>query len=312
MEDPRIRKFARFLIGYSVNLQRGEKILIEVHGREVPLARALIEEAYKAGGKPFLHVFDYKLERALLSGVDDEHMSEIAAYDLARMRDMDAYIDLRATENLSEWNDIPDDKVVAYRKNYLGPVHLKQRCNHTKWTVIRYPNDAMAQLAKMSTEEFEDYYFDACLFDYAKMSKAMHKLAALMERTDKVRILGKGTELELSIKGIPAIVLDGHINIPDGEVYTAPVRDSINGRVAFNTPIPYEGFVYTDIELEFRGGKVVKASANDSARLNKLLDTDPGARYTGEFAFGVHPRIERPIADILFDEKIHGSFHLTP
>ncbi|HRZ65975.1 MAG TPA: aminopeptidase, partial [Spirochaetia bacterium] len=229
-----------------------------------------------------------------------------------RMKDMDAYIDLRATENLCEWNDLADERVAAYRRNYLGPVHLKQRCNHTKWAVIRYPNDAMAQLAKMSTERFEDYYFDACLFDYAKLSAAMRKLADRMERTDKVRITGRGTELELSIKGIPAVVLDGHINVPDGEVYTAPVRDSISGVVSFNTPIPYEGFVYTDIVLEFKAGKVVGARANDSARLNRLLDTDEGARYTGEFAFGVHPRIESPIGDILFDEKIHGSFHLTP
>jgi aminopeptidase len=312
MEDHRVRKFAHFLITYSVALKKGEKILIEVHGSELQLTRALIEEAYQAGGKPFLHVIDYKLERALMRGVDTAHMADIASYELDRMKDMDAYIGLRAAENSSEWNDVGDDKIAIYRKHYWGPLHLDERCNHTKWAVLRYPNDAMAQLAKMSTEEFEDYFFDACLFDYGKMGKAMKSLVALMERTDKVRITGPGTNLSFSIKGIPAIALDGHNNIPDGEVYTAPVKDSVNGVVKYNTPVPYEGFVYTDVELEFAKGKIVRASANDSARLNKLLDMDPGARYTGEFAFGVHPKIKHPIADILFDEKIDGSFHLTP
>ena len=171
MEDQRVREFAHFLIAYSVSLKKGEKILIEVHGPELQLTRALIEEAYKAGGKPFLHIIDYKLERALMRGVDAAHMADIASYELDRMKDMDAYIGLRAAENSSEWNDVGDDKVAIYRKHYWGPLHLDERCNHTKWAVLRYPNDAMAQLAKMSTEEFEDYFFDACLFDYGKMGK---------------------------------------------------------------------------------------------------------------------------------------------
>jgi aminopeptidase len=144
------------------------------------------------------------------------------------------------------------------------------------------------------------------------MSKAMDPLQELMEKTDIVRIVGPGTELEFSIKGLPAIKCDGKMNIPDGELFTAPVRDSVNGRLAYNTPAVYQGFTYENIVLEFKNGKIVKATANDDLRINKILDTDEGARYIGEFSFGLNPFIEKPMKDTLFDEKIKGSIHLTP
>lgn len=156
MEDPRIRKFAKFLINSAVGLQKGEKILIELHGSETTLMKALVQEAYLAGGKPFIHIFDYDVEGALVAGADAEHMAEIASYELERMKDMDAYIDIRATTNISMWHNISDEAQRRYRQYYWGPIHLDQRCNHTKWSVLRYPNDAMAQLAGMSTEEYED------------------------------------------------------------------------------------------------------------------------------------------------------------
>lgn len=300
------------LINYSCGLKPDEKILIEVHGREVPLARALIEEAYKAKGKPFLHLYDYKLERALLKGMTAEHEKEIGEYDLNVMKDMDAYIDIRATENLTEGNNIPEEKQGYFRKYYTKPVHLKERCTNTKWAVLRYPNDAMAQLAGMSTEDYEDFYFNACLADYSKMGKAMQSLGKLMDRTDKVRIKAPGTELTFSIKGIPSVPLDGHRNIPDGEIYTSPVRDSVNGIISFNVPSPQDDCVFKDIVLKFKDGKIIDAKSSDTEKLNKILDVDDGARYIGEFAFGVNPMIDHPITDILFDEKIYGSFHLTP
>lgn len=312
MEDPRIRKLARFLVNRAVYLQKGEKILIELHGREVGLARALTEEAYAAGGRPFVHVFDYDLERALLCGADREHMKAVAAYELARMKDMDAYIDIRATENINAWKGIPESSMDAYRKEYWQPIHLDQRCNHTKWSVIRFPNNAMAQLGGMNTEDYENFYFRACLLDYDKMARAMEKIVARMNKTDMVRITGPGTDIAFSIKGIPSFGMSGNRNIPDGEIYTSPVRDSVNGIIQYNVPSPYEGFVFTDVRFEFRDGKIVRASSNNTEKLNQILDTDPGARYIGEFALGVNPVIRNPIGDILFDEKITGSFHLTP
>jgi aminopeptidase len=312
MEDPRIRQFARFLINRAVYLQTGEKVLIELHGRETNLARVLIEEAYAAGGKPYVHIFDYEVERALISGADQEHMKEVASYELARMRDMDAYLDIRATENVNVWKGISEAGMRAYRKEYWGPIHLDRRCNHTKWSVLRYPNHAMAQLAGMGTREYEDFYFRACLLDYDKMARAMEKLTARMDTADRVRITGPGTDLSFSIKGIPSFGMSGNRNIPDGEIYTAPVRESVNGTITYNVPSPYEGLVFTGVRFEFRDGKIIRAEANHREKLNQILDTDEGARYIGEFALGVNPVIRDPMADILFDEKITGSFHLTP
>ncbi|MFL6558809.1 MAG: aminopeptidase, partial [Bacillus sp. (in: firmicutes)] len=177
---------------------------------------------------------------------------------------------------------------------------------------LRYPTSSMAQLAKMSTEAFENFYFDVCNLDYGRMDQAMDSLKALMDRTDKVRITGPGTDLSFSIKDIPAIKCAGRLNIPDGEVYTAPVRDSVNGVVTYNTPSPYQGFTFENVKLTFRDGKIVEAESNDSSRINKIFDTDEGARYIGEFAIGVNPFILNPMQDILFDEKIAGSFHFTP
>jgi aminopeptidase len=312
MEDPRIRKFAWFLINRAVDLKRGEKILIELHGHETNLARVLVEEAYAAGGRPYVHIFDYELERALISAADQEHMKEVASYELALMRDMDAYIDIRAAENVNAWKGIPEAGMMAYRKEYWGPLHLDCRCNHTKWSVLRYPNHAMAQLAGMSTAEYEDFYFRACLLDYDKMARAMEKLRARMDKTDRVRITGPGTELSFSIKGIPSFGMSGNRNIPDGEIYTSPVRDSVNGVITYNVPSPYEGVLFTGVWFKFQDGKIVDARANHTEKLNRILDTDEGARFIGEFALGVNPVIREPMADILFDEKITGSFHLTP
>ena len=140
----------------------------------------------------------------------------------------------------------------------------------------------------------------------------MAPLKALMERTDRVHILGPGTDLTFSIKGMPAVKCCGERNIPDGEVYTAPVKDSMNGIISYNTPSEEQGFTFENIVFEVKDGKIVKASANNDERINKLLDTDEGSRYFGEFALGVNPYILHPMKDTLFDEKIAGSFHLTP
>lgn len=312
MEDARIRKFAKFLINEAVYLKPGEKILIELHGHEYGLAKALIQEAYKAGGEPFIHVFDYELEGALIEGASERHMADVTSYELTRMKDMDAYIDVRATDNINIWSNISDKQMSVYSRNYWGILHLKQRCNHTKWSVLRYPNAAMAQLAGMSTEAYEDFYFRACLLDYKKMADAMKSIVSRMEKTDKVRITGPETDLSFSIKDIKAHGMSGNKNIPDGEIYTAPVKNSANGYITYNVPSPYNGSVFTNVKLEFKDGKIVKATSNNTEMLNKILDTDEGARYIGEFAIGVNPFIKKPIGDILFDEKIAGSFHLTP
>ena len=166
---------------------------------------------------------------------------------------------------------------------------------------------------RLITLEFEDFYFHTCLMDYAALRPAMRKLAAMMEKAEYVKITGPGTDITFSIKGLPAIPCAGECNLPDGEVFTAPVIDSANGHISFNTPSLFQGIPFDNIRLTLKNGLVVHAEAGDkTGELNAILDTDPGARRLGEFAFGVNPAITRPMRNILFDEKISGSFHLTP
>ncbi|HEY3365752.1 MAG TPA: aminopeptidase [Symbiobacteriaceae bacterium] len=310
--DPRIRTLARNLIRYSTDLKAGEKILIDVYGLEVPVVRALIEETYAVGGIPFASIKDQQVQRALLMGATAEQWSMMAKYESDRMNDMQAYIGLRSGDNVTELSDVPPEKTKIYQEKWSHPVHSEIRVNKTRWVVLRWPSPSMAQLAGTSTEAFEDFYFDVCTLDYGKMDRNMDPLKARMERTDKVHIVGPGTDLHFSIKGLAAIKCSGRRNIPDGECYTAPVRNSVNGVLSYNTPSVYQGFTYENIRFEFKDGKIVKATANDTDRINQVLDTDEGARYVGEFSFGFNPYILKPMKDTLFDEKIAGSFHFTP
>ncbi|KAA0793116.1 aminopeptidase [Bacillus sp. BB56-3] len=312
MKDPRIEKLAYNLINYSICLQKGEKVLIENFGLQKELVTALVKEAYAAGGFPFVSLKDHQVDRSLLMGATEEHFEQIAAYEASVMKDMDAYIGLRSGDNINEQADVPSERMKVHGQTVGKKVHRDIRVPKTRWVVLRYPNASMAQLAKMSTEAFEDFYFEVCNLDYGKMDKAMDSLVTLMNKTDKVRLTGPGTDLTFSIKDIPAIKCSGHLNIPDGEVYSAPVRDSVNGKVSYNTPSPYNGYTFENVQLKFENGQIVEATANDSERINKIFDTDEGARYVGEFAIGVNPYILHPMGDILFDEKIDGSFHFTP
>lgn len=309
--DLRLKQLADVLVNYSCNVQKNEKVLINYEGECCkPLVKQLIKNIYARGGMPYVEMRDSSVTREILLGATEEQMDFLNEYQLMQMKGMDCYIAIRAGSNTSELSDVPSDKLnMYYRKTQ--PV-LDYRVNETKWVVLRYPNESMAQLAGTSLESFEDFYFEVCTLDYAKMSKAMDSLVELMNRTDRVHIKGPGTDLTFSIKDIPAIKCAGEMNIPDGEVYTAPVRESMNGVISYNTPSEEQGFTYENIRFEIKDGKIIKAAANDNERINQLLDTDEGARYFGEFAIGVNPYILNPMKDTLFDEKIAGSFHLTP
>jgi aminopeptidase len=312
MRDPRITVLASNLINYAIKLKEGEKVFIENNGVfERDLIIALVEEAYKVGGQPYVSLKDAQVERALRIGATMPHFDKLAEYEAAIMADTDCYIGVRSGSNISELSDVPSEKTKIYEQTIWNKVHKQQRLSK-RWVILRYPSGSMAQLAKMSTVGFENFYFDVCNLDYGKMSVAMDSLVDLMDRTDKVRITGPGTDLNFSIKDIKAIKCDGQVNVPDGEVYTAPVRDSINGVISYNAPSPYQGFTFENVRLVFENGKIVEATSNDTERINKIFDTDEGARYVGEFAIGVNPYIQNPMQDILFDEKIDGSFHFTP
>lgn len=312
MRDPRLQKLAQNLVGYSIDVQPGENVLIDMIGSERELAKCLIEEVAKRGGRPFVETSDRSVLRTLLQHASKEQLELWSALDLERMKNMQGYIAVRSGENVNELADVPDAKMRLYEQIYRNPVHMEQRVKKTKWVVLRYPNASMAQLANMSTESFENFYFDVCNLDYAKMDKAMDPLQALMDKTDRVRIVSPGTDLSFSIKGIGSKKCSGHRNIPDGEVFTAPVRDSVQGTITYNAPSVYSGVTFQNISFTFENGKIVHAESNDTARLNEILDMDEGARYIGEFAIGFNPHILHPMNDILFDEKIAGSLHFTP
>ena len=313
MKDARYTQLAESLINYSVQLAPGENVLIEaMSGQEPALVTELVKAAYAAGGRPYVNFYNQEVQRSLLQGITVEHAQIMAEHDVARMKAMHAYIGLRGSANIYEHADVPQDKISIYQKHYGEPVHMQQRVTHTKWCVLRYPTPSMAQLALTSSEAFEDFYFDVCNLDYAKMSKAMDPLIELIDATDEVRIVGPGTDLRFSVKGLSAQKCDGQRNIPDGEIYTAPVRDSVNGVITYNATSVYQGTLFRDVKLEFKDGKIIRAESNDTARMNDILDTDEGARYIGEFAFGVNPYILAPMNDTLFDEKISGSIHFTP
>ncbi|WP_341347456.1 aminopeptidase [Paenibacillus sp. FSL H3-0469] len=312
MNDPRIQKLAANLVGYSVNVRPGENVLVEMIGSERDLIKAVVEEVGKAGGRAFVQLTDRTVLRSMLKYATPEGIKTWAEIDLNRMKQMDCYIGIRAGENVNDLSDVPEENMKLYNSLYSHPVHSEQRVKHTKWVVLRYPNASMAQLANTSTEAFEDFYFEVCNLDYAKMDKAQDSLAELMRRTDKVRILGPGTDLTFSIKGIGAEKCSGQKNIPDGEVYSAPVRDSVNGTISYNAASIYNGVTFENVKFTFENGRIVEATSNDTARLNEILDSDDGARHIGEFAIGFNPYILHPMKDILFDEKIAGSLHFTP
>ncbi|MBR1983977.1 MAG: aminopeptidase [Clostridia bacterium] len=312
MQDLRINKLAYNLVNYSCALKKGEKVLIEAKGIDYMLVNALIKEVYKVGAFPFVEMFDNRVSRELLLGETEEYAKLKAKYATYRMADMDAYIGIRGGENCNENSDVPEDKLQIESKFYSNPVHMEIRVKKTKWVVLRYPNQGMAQSAGMSTDAFEDFYFNVCNLDYSKMDKAMDALKKRLDNGDKVRIVGPNTDISFSIKGIGSKKCSGHCNIPDGEIYTAPVKNSVNGIITYNAPSVENGFTFENVCLKFKDGKIIEATANDTKKVNAIFDTDEGARYVGEFAFGVNPYITKPMGDILFDEKISGSIHFTP
>ncbi|GAA5481651.1 aminopeptidase [Haloferula sargassicola] len=311
MHDPRVDELARQLVGYSVSLKKGEKILIDLYDVPDEIGLALIREVRRRKGVPLIRNHSSRLTRELLKGATDEQYQLMSKHLLAEMKDMNAYIAVRGSANIAETSDVPS-KSMALAMKQLRPV-MDWRVKKTKWCVLRWPNPSMAQQAGMSTEAFEDFYFKVCLVDYKSLVPAATALKKLMDATDLVEITGPGTDLRFSIKDIPAVVCAGTCNIPDGEVFTAPVRDSIEGTLSYNAPTIYQGIPFDSVKLTFEKGKVVKAeSPGKNKEINKILDSDEGARFIGEFALGYNAAIREPMRDILFDEKIGGSFHFTP
>ncbi len=310
MKDPRIEKLAKQLLTHSVRLEKGQKVLIEGHYITKPLLIELVNQTYELGAYPFVQMLDDEIQKYVAKGYSREQLEIMAGWDLKKFKDMDAVIIVIGEENDAEFTEIPSEKF-QLSGEVMKPV-VEYYINNCRWVLLNYPTKSLAQKAGMSTSRFEDFLLDVCTIDYAKMQKAMEPLKTLMERTDQVRIISPGTDLSFSIKGIPAVMCYGERNIPDGEVYTAPIKNSVNGTITYNTPCPYQGTTFRDVSLTFKDGKIIEARADQKDKINKIFDIDEGARYIGEFALGVNPLITKPMGDILFDEKICGSLHFTP
>ncbi len=314
MNDPRLTRLAEILLDHSCQLQEGENVLIEAIDLPEPtLVCRLVEMAAGRGARPFVTWKSNAVLRSLYRTGEQGNLALAGALERRRMEQMDAYIGIRGSANSSQFADVPTEKMDLYQQHWWNPVHIEVRVPKTKWVVLRYPTHSMAQSANMSTEAFEEFFFDVCTADYAQMAKDLEPLAARMKATDHVRLVSPGTDIEFSIAGIDVRPCSGQRNIPDGECFTAPVRDSVNGTILYNTKSLYQGTVFDRIEFEFANGKIVRATcANDPEKLNAILDSDEGARYIGEWSIGCNNRVRHPMLDTLFDEKIGGSIHLTP
>lgn len=313
MTDPREKKLADLLVNYSCALKKGETVLIEAIDVPHSFTKAVVESAARASGQAVVLLKSNEINRALMLHGSDQSWNLTANVERLQMQNVQCYIGARGNANVSELSDIPADKQKLYETTVWKRVHHDVRVKKTRWVVLRWPTPSMAQMAEMSTEAFEDFFFNVCTLDYAKMARAMKPLQTLMQKTDRVHLKGPAdTDLTFSIKGIPAIACDGKLNIPDGEVFTAPVRDSVNGIIHFNCPTLYRGTTHNDVRLVFKNGKIVEATSTNTDKLNEVLNADKGARYVGEFAIGFNPYCVKPMKDILFDEKIAGSIHFTP
>lgn len=311
--DERITQLAENVLKNSVGLKKGEKIYIEAFSESTKdIFNEFIRIAAKMGATPFYFYNDNSFIKNLISNSTPAQIEQYAKWHADLMDDMDCYVAVRGYDDLFALSDVPAAKMQAYRDIFQNKVHFDRRVAKTRWCIMRYPNDTFAAVSKMSREALENFFFEACLVDYKKMGKAMQPLKKLMDKTDRVRIKGPGTDLSFSIKDLKAVVCDGNMNIPDGEVYTAPVKNSINGHIQFNTDTIYGGTFYSNIYLEFKDGKIVKAESRaNNDRLQKQINADEGARYMGEFAIGVNPYIRKEMLDILFDEKIAKSLHMA-
>ena len=314
MRDPRIDRLADVLVDHSVQPQAGENVLIEAFDLpDLGLVESLVRKVAALGANPRVHLLSNAVNRAIMQSVSDDGLETLGRVDAEVMKQMQCYIGIRGASNTSEMQDVPQERTKAAQEKWRHPVHLEIRVPKTRWVVLRYPTPSMAQAADMSTEAFEDYYFDVCTADYAAMSERQKPLVARMEAADQVRIVGPGTDLSFSKKGISVVPCNGRRNIPDGEVFTAPIRDSVQGQISYNVDTRYQGQVFQNVRFVFRDGKIVEADCDgDAGPLNAILDSDEGARYIGEWSLGCNNAVRRPMLDTLFDEKIGGSLHFTP
>lgn len=310
--EEKIKELSKTIITYSLRLKENETVLIKSDSMEAkPLVTELVKEAYEVGAVPMVRYMDQETNHLLMEGTKEKRIQILKEQNEFDVNHFDAFVSIRYIEN--DYNGKNIDKKILSQVGESLKESNDIRINERRWVLLNYPSVTAAFKAGMSTVDFCKYAWDVMTVDYQKMNHLIQPLKDLMEKTDRVRIVAPNTDITFSIKGIPAIPCCGEYNIPDGEIFTAPVKDSVNGTITFNTPCPYQGNIYTNVSLTLKDGKIVQAMCNeDNQSLNHIFDSDEGARYIGEFAIGLNPKILHPMGDILFDEKIIGSIHFTP
>lgn len=310
--DERLKKLSKQIVNYSVKVKDGDRVLIQYESNMCnPLIKCLIKDIYKNNGIPFVKLLDNELNSLILEGADSKTIDEMIKMKTYEVDNFDCFIRICYTENEYE-----DKNVSSSIRKELGSKVQKAddiRINQRRWVLLNYPSLVDAYKAHMKYDDFYDFSMDVMNVDYESMNEKIKPLKELMEKTDKVRIVGPDTDITFSIKGMPAIPCCGTANIPDGELYTAPIKNTVNGVITYNTPSPYNGNIFNNIRLEFKDGQIVNCSTTEhNDLLKEIFDTDEGARYIGEFSLGFNPKITNPMGDILYDEKIMGSLHFTP
>lgn len=313
MLDPRVTRLAELMCDHSLRLSSSDSLLIHAFDVTDEVVAEFTRVALSRGAKVATRLTSTLVHKELLNAMTPDLADLHANIELHEMKQMTAYLALRGGSNLFETSDTSAESRQLWQKHYAVPVVFGQRVPHTKWVVTRWPGPSMAQQASMSTAAFMDFYFRLTTVDYAKMAEACRPLKDLMDRTDRVHITGPGTDLRFSIKDIGAVACCGEANIPDGECFSCPVKESVEGVIQYNTASLYQGTEFRNIRYVVKQGKIVEATCEGRTdELNLILDTDPGARYFGEWSLGFNPQVLHPMLDTLFDEKIAGSMHLTP
>lgn len=306
--DNRLKQLAKNIVDYSLEMQSGETLLLTAVGEvQFELASAIMEYCQEKNIGVISECLTVKEYDARWEGIDRLRLDEIINREKQWYADSDATCILKTTENFRPLNN-EESKLFA---EYMNVIHIGIRIKR-RWCLTGVPSSVSAKVLNLPHDQLYDFYLNASSIDYNALSLAQDQLVSFIKKTDKVHILSKGTDLTFSIKGLPPIKCMGKRNIPDGEVYTAPVKNSINGCITYNVPSQHNGILHENIRLEFKNGKIINASSSHTKELNEVFDIDEGARYVGEFAFGLNPLVTMPCNDVLYDEKISGSIHLTP
>ena len=309
MQNSRIKKIASLLVEHCARVKQGEYVEINSKPKAEPLIKEIYKQVILKGAYPRLNLSLDGIGYIYYKHATPKQLKkfpEIAYYEAKKT---DAFITVDASENLKELSTI-DPKKIALRRKVIDPI--SKEVLKKKWVIFAYPTAARAQLAEMSLEEFEDFVYNACFLDWEKESKNWKKLAKLLNKTDKIRILADDTDIRFSIKGRNAVVDDATYNMPGGEVFTAPLEKSTQGYIKFSFPAVYGGKEINGVYLEFKNGRVVKAKAEKNQDyLQALINIDKGSKYLGELGIGCNYRIKKFVKQILFDEKIGGTIHLA-